>query len=151
MSIHDFGNKIKGYGAKAAARAGESRHLLVLGAVFLAVSGLSVWLGYSARAKVAQASPVVIECPQTAYVASAETLAPSTLARTAKGTSVSGSSPAVSVGGASSGAYVASKSGKKYYPVACASANRIKDANKVYFQTAAAAVAAGYGAAANCN
>jgi hypothetical protein len=48
------------------------------------------------------------------------------------------------------GPYVASKSGSKYYLTTCASAGRISDANKVYFQSAAAAQAAGYAPAANC-
>lgn len=49
-----------------------------------------------------------------------------------------------------SGPYVASKSGSKYYLTTCSAASRISDANKVYFQSAAAAQAAGYSAAANC-
>lgn len=48
------------------------------------------------------------------------------------------------------GAYVASKSGSKYYPQGCSAASRIKEANKVYFDTAASAEAAGYQPAANC-
>lgn len=48
------------------------------------------------------------------------------------------------------GPYVASKSGSKYYLTSCASAGRISDANKVFFQSAAAAQAAGYAPAANC-
>ena len=151
MSIHDFGNKIKAYGAKASARAGESRHLLVLGAVFVGASALSFWLGYTARAKVAQASPVVIQCPQTAYVPTPDTLAPASSTAAGKTSTKTASNSGVSSNTAASGSFVASKSGKKYYPVTCASASRIKDANKVYFQTAAAAMAAGYGAAANCN
>ncbi|HEY4501444.1 MAG TPA: hypothetical protein VJJ20_00020 [Candidatus Paceibacterota bacterium] len=48
------------------------------------------------------------------------------------------------------GAYVASKNGSKYYLTTCPSAGRIKDENKVYFGSAAEALAAGYTAAANC-
>ena len=49
-----------------------------------------------------------------------------------------------------SGAYVASKSGTKYYLPWCGTANRIKEENKVWFETKAEAEAAGYQPAANC-
>jgi len=49
------------------------------------------------------------------------------------------------------GSYVASKTGKAYYFPWCAVALRIKDANKVWFATKAAAEAAGYKPAANCH
>jgi hypothetical protein len=48
------------------------------------------------------------------------------------------------------GQYVASKSGTKYYLPWCGTVARIKDENKVWFQTKAEAEAAGYGPAANC-
>lgn len=50
----------------------------------------------------------------------------------------------------STGRFVASKSGTKYYLPDCAGAGRISEANKVWFISAAAAVAAGYEPAANC-
>ena len=46
---------------------------------------------------------------------------------------------------------VASKNGTKYYLPDCAGAGRISDANKIWFTSAVAAVAAGYAPAANCN
>ncbi len=52
--------------------------------------------------------------------------------------------------GASSGTYVASKNGTKYYLPTCGSSKRIKEENKVWFETKEAAEAAGYGPAANC-
>ncbi len=51
---------------------------------------------------------------------------------------------------AASGAFVASKNGTKYYLPSCAGANRISEANKVWFASAEAAAAAGYAPAANC-
>ena len=48
------------------------------------------------------------------------------------------------------GRVVASKNGTKYYPAGCAGANRISDANKVWFASVAAAMNAGYALAANC-
>jgi hypothetical protein len=48
------------------------------------------------------------------------------------------------------GQFVASKSGTKYYPPGCAGANRISETNKVWFASAAAATNAGYALAASC-
>lgn len=45
---------------------------------------------------------------------------------------------------------VASKNGTKYYFFGCAGADRISEANRVYFPSPAAAAAAGYAPAANC-
>lgn len=49
------------------------------------------------------------------------------------------------------GQVVASKSGTKYYLPECAGADRISDANKVWFVSASAANTAGYTPAANCD
>lgn len=51
---------------------------------------------------------------------------------------------------ATSGTYMASKNGTKYYLPTCGSAKRIKSENIVWFQTKAEAEAAGYSPAANC-
>lgn|SRR3990167_8739233 len=48
------------------------------------------------------------------------------------------------------GKYVASKNGTKYYLPNCSGAKRISETNKVWFATAAVAVAEGYTPAANC-
>lgn len=47
--------------------------------------------------------------------------------------------------------YVASKNGSKYYLPWCSGVNRIKDENKVYFESEDLALAAGYTPAANCD
>jgi hypothetical protein len=52
--------------------------------------------------------------------------------------------------GQTSGNFVASINGKAYYPTGCAAANRIKEENKVWFDTKEEAVAQGYKPAANC-
>ncbi len=59
-------------------------------------------------------------------------------------------SKAANTAGASSGAYVASKSGTKYYLPSCGGVSRIKEENKIWFATVAEAKVAGYTAAANC-
>lgn len=48
------------------------------------------------------------------------------------------------------GNYVASRNGTKYYPYGCASANRISDENKVYFDTKEEAINSGYSASSAC-
>ncbi len=48
------------------------------------------------------------------------------------------------------GQVVASKSGTKYYLPECSGADRISDANKIWFTSVSAADAAGYAPAANC-
>lgn len=48
------------------------------------------------------------------------------------------------------GAFVASKSGTKYYQSGCAATNRIKSENRVYFASEGEAKAAGYGKAQTC-
>lgn len=52
--------------------------------------------------------------------------------------------------GATVGEYVASKAGAKYYLSTCSGAKNIKEENKIWFPTAAAAKSAGYAPAANC-
>ncbi len=51
---------------------------------------------------------------------------------------------------ATTGTYMASKNGTKYYLPTCSSSNRIKPENRVWFATKAEAEAAGYAPAANC-
>ncbi len=47
--------------------------------------------------------------------------------------------------------FVAAKSGTKYYPKDCGSANRIKPENKIYFSTEKEAEEKGYSRSATCN
>lgn len=48
------------------------------------------------------------------------------------------------------GNYVASKNGKLYYSTSCKGANRIKEENKVWFDTASDAEKSGYSASTSC-
>lgn len=52
--------------------------------------------------------------------------------------------------GKSLGSYLASRSGTKYYPVGCKSANRIKEENRIWFSNKESAENAGYEPASNC-
>jgi len=49
-----------------------------------------------------------------------------------------------------SGTYLASKNGTKYYLQSCSSSKRISAANRIWFDTKQEAEAAGYAPAANC-
>lgn len=51
---------------------------------------------------------------------------------------------------AATGDIIASKNGTKYYLPGCSGVERVSDANRVYFATAAAAEAAGYSIASTC-
>ena len=58
--------------------------------------------------------------------------------------------PVSSVQQPTSSGVVASKNGSKYHYLYCAGAKQIKEENKIFFATPAAAEAAGYTLAANC-
>ncbi len=47
--------------------------------------------------------------------------------------------------------YVASKRGRKYYPVGCPAAENLKVENRIYFKTAGEATEAGYTASSSCD
>lgn len=97
------------------------RDTLILGILVLA-SSASFGLGLLAGLDAGQGSEVGIEQAPTQSVGA----------------------PTESVG------VVASKNGTKYYFPGCAGAERISEANKVWFVSPAAAAAAGYAPAANC-
>jgi len=58
--------------------------------------------------------------------------------------------PAEDANTAGQGSFVASKNGSKFYPADCSYADRIADANRVWFDTQDDAVAAGYEASTQC-
>jgi len=54
------------------------------------------------------------------------------------------------IGDSSTGLFVASKRGKKYYPVGCGAAGSLKENNKIFFKSEAEAEAAGYTRSSSC-
>lgn len=128
MSIHTLSNKIKAW-------VGEHRQMLLFIAILGGTAITSFYLGFVAHAESAQAAPVVINCPTAAYI---------------EGVSLADGAPAWSDSQTHSGAFVASKNGKKYYPTGCSGAKKIKEGNTVFFATEAAAAAAGYSLASGC-
>ncbi len=130
MSIHNFVIKIKG-------RVGEHKKSLILGGILALTAILSFYIGYVARAEGHKESLVAITCPANAYLDSGA------LAEYPTTSSL--------MSHATTGAYVASKNGKKYYPASCSAANRIKDQNKIFFTTTRDAEQAGYSVGAGCS
>ncbi|MSU74226.1 hypothetical protein EXS57_00410 [Candidatus Kaiserbacteria bacterium] len=104
------------------------RDILVISTLLL-VSSLSFGLGYLTGKDVGQGSRVGNS--ESPLVSTPETL------RAVESTSRTGQ-------------VVASKNGTKYYPLDCAGIDRISEANKVWFASPAAAVAAGYTLAVSC-
>lgn len=101
------------------------RDVVILG-VLLGASSASFWFGYLAGTEAGQGS----DTSQT----------DSPIANNLNDTTTS----------STTGKIVASKNGTKYYLSECSGADRISDANKVWFASAALASAAGYTPAANC-
>ncbi len=67
------------------------------------------------------------------------------------GTSTTQTASAINaINGANGGAYVASKNGTKYYLTSCSGANRIKDENKIWFNSTSEAESAGYSKSTTC-
>ena len=107
------------------------RDVRILGVLIFA-STLSFGLGYLTGIDAGQGSSITLE--------------PSPL-----DAELAGQAPTSEVGAPTgSVGVVASKNGTKYYLPECAGASRISDANKVWFVSTAAALAAGYTPAANC-
>lgn len=88
--------------------------------ILVLASMLSFWFGYLAGLDVGQGTELSLEV-----------------------------SPVVAEIGAP-GQVIASKNGTRYYPQGCPGAERISEANKVWFASPVAAEAAGYTKAANC-
>ncbi len=110
-----------------------------MGIAAVAVIGLS-GLGFSMMSKPGKTNDIPVQY-QSDGVGPAKA-AVSTAKAEAATTSASSSAP--------EGGFVASKQGKKYFPVNCKSAKTIKEENKVYFGTAADAENAGYEATKTC-
>ena len=123
MSITNWPEKIKVKGEWVVIGA------IVLGLVLVVGLG-QLWGVYSSR------PPVKITTPE--------------ISQSNQATNTTQSQQTVKPAGKSTGKYVGSKNGRKYHLATCASAARIKDENKVWFDSKEQAAAAGYAPAANC-
>ena len=135
-SIKEMERKIKGVGEKAHALLGHRE--ITLSILIILVALVSFELGYLSHTE-AESSFSVLP-PLTRELAGGEPHSASYSAQTA----------ALGAVGAVSGSYVASKNGSKYHYPWCSGAKRMKEENKVWFDSAEEALAAGYTPAANC-
>ena len=139
MSIPVLPEKIKGYKGLLGEELKKGRKSLIFILILIVLLGASFWLGYVARAELHREPLVLIECPFEAYI---------NPALYAEGAAAS---PAMSAYAAAPSAFVASKNGTKYYPRDCSAAQKIKEGNRVYFESESAAEKAGYSPSASCN
>ncbi len=132
MSINDTLQKIKLYSSSEKGRAVYVILIIIL------VAGSSFGLGRISKTS-SNSDPVRV------------IYADSGLSASAIGTSSNKPPIQASVGGKGvSGAYVASKRGKKYYPVNCSAADSLKAENKIFFTSEAQAQTAGYTKSSSC-
>lgn len=128
MSIHTLAQKIK-------ASVGERRQTVIFAGILIFTAFSSFYVGYIAHIEGGTGvsnAPVLIDKEPARPT--------STIPQIDSNTPVK----------ATDGAYIASKNGTKYYPKACSGVKRIKEANRVYFETAADAEAQGYSLASGC-
>lgn len=127
MNIHDFYNKIKGWG-------NTDKKTLTFYIILTISCTVSFYLGYLAKSEAKASSPVVINCPVESYKAQNKPLS-----QVYKGNAT-----------LSSYEYIASKNGKNYYPLDCQAGSRIKPENIIKFSTKDEAELAGYTLAKTC-
>lgn len=142
MSIKDIGEKIKSRAATlGTALRGDD--LLITAIILLAAFG---GFGLGRLSKIKEGTP-----PVKIYGAGlgATALGIGQSKNTGSPAPTSGVPPAIT-STAQNGQYVASKAGTKYHLPWCSGAQRINDANKIWFQSKEEAEKAGYTPAANC-
>jgi hypothetical protein len=164
MSIHNEPIKIKS--PVKAFLDSQNGHNLMICIIILGVSVAGFSLGLASAKKDAggqsevtiEANPSLIVATKADYeagtdkdpLAVAESLtAPKSGSSSAKTSNQTGNSGEATSQPAA-GAFVASKKGKKYYPVGCAGAKSLSESNRIYFKDAAEAEAKGYTISTAC-
>ncbi|MFA6095259.1 MAG: hypothetical protein WC767_00210 [Candidatus Paceibacterota bacterium] len=137
MILTDLRHKIKGW-AKLLDRRDAYTALII---VIVAISSYMLGMLSAIDGSV---PPVTIESAGAAVIASREPAPVPSLAT--KAPAIQASSPSATY----PGMYVGSRSGDKYHLPWCSGAQRIAEANKVWFASKAEAESAGYTPAANC-
>jgi hypothetical protein len=138
--VSDYHLKIKGFFTD------QGKTMILLGLLILCVASASFVLGIAMGMSLErQDQSIAIEYPPY--------LEPISLQIGENAPEIKSSSQSKTVSSQSSGAqgvYVASKSGTRYYLPNCSGVSRIKEENKVWFQTKEQAEARGLLPAANC-
>ncbi|MDD5152756.1 MAG: hypothetical protein PHS95_02010 [Candidatus Pacebacteria bacterium] len=135
MSIKDFAQKIKGLAGFRPKPLPRLSDELFIGLLVILVGFGSFGLGRLSKIEGSK-TPIQIE---NAPAVTADTFATGTQPSTLP-TNI----------GATSKELMGSKNGTKYYYTWCAGANRITEANRIYFNTKEEAEARGYTPASNC-
>lgn len=138
MRLTDASNKIKSSLARVANSPDLPKDLFTALLIVLVGSGAFV-LGRLSVAETVRKSQFSI------------TGQPSFQASSIRSTPLTSKPPDSSVMASGAGMYVGSKSGKTYHLPWCSGAKRIKEENKIWFQSKEEAQGRGYRAAANCN
>ncbi|HRH31421.1 MAG TPA: hypothetical protein PK950_02025 [Candidatus Paceibacterota bacterium] len=154
MSIHDDPPKIK----TPAQRFLDSQkgHNIMVFIVILGVSVAGFSLGLMSAKKDSSAGQngqnVIIETNPSLIVATAADYQAGTAKDPEKVAAALVPQPAEGKRSpeATTGAFVASKKGKKYYPVDCAGAKSLSESNRIYFKDAAEAESKGYSLSSSC-
>lgn|SRR3989344_5633185 len=134
MSINDQLQKIKQF------LSGDKGKAFYITLLIIMVSGSSFGLGRLSKTLVSM-EPVRIEYEAQSLVANATQIGPK--AGLPAETSAS-------AGDSATGLFVASRRGKKYYPIKCSAASTLKEDNKIFFNTEAEAQSAGYTISSSC-
>lgn len=143
MSIQDIVLKIKGVGENP-----QFRMLLgALGAMFCigTVIGMAFLLGRASGAKAAGDRPEIA----FVYPPLVDPLMTKCNIKIDKSSNGPKNDPGTGTS-ARKGDFAGSKTGKTYYPVSCKSLNRVKEENRVYFESQAEAEKAGYAPSKAC-
>ena len=119
-------------------------------AVVILASGASFGLGMLTERELGQGGgPIRIEGVPADALPAAAAAAPIVLPKGAATASLA-APKAIAPAAKTSGTYVASKNGTKFYLPTCSTAKRIKEENKIWFDTEDEARAAGFEPGANC-
>lgn len=153
MSIHDDASKIKTPADRPfiAFLNSSKGHNLMVCIIILAVSVAGFCLGIQSSKK--DEAKVTIETNPNLIIPTGT----DTGQKPEKGDSVENTSltpksksPTEPLTGSQTGLFVASKKGKKYYPINCAGAKSLSESNRIYFKDAAEAEAKGYTISTSC-
>jgi len=132
MSINDAVQKIKSF---TEGNGGKAFYMIL---IIVLVAGSSFGLGRLSN-KGGSQEPIKIIFPDgNSLSANALQAIPNT------------SKPSVKTGNSATGLFVASRKGKKYYPINCSAGSSLKEDNKVFFSTEAEAESAGYTKSSSC-
>lgn len=146
MSIHDDAPKIKTLTAKPFMTFLNSPkgHNLMVCIIILGVSVAGFCLGIQSSKK--DEAKVTIETNPSLVIPVGTNTGQNVGNEAVKGDKSETTAPVPQTG-----SFVASKKGKKYYPINCTGAKSLSESNRIYFKNAAEAEAKGYSLSTSCH